>query len=160
MDIDLKKKVLRRIQYGMYVLTSKFGDDVGAGTVNWLSQCSFNPPMVMVGLKKDSHLLEIVKQARSFVANVVGKNQKDLAASFFRPNQPVDMKINGYSFQYSAGGGLILVDAPAWFECNVTDWLDRGDHLVVVAEVINCGQSQHPEEDTILLRDTGWSYGG
>jgi flavin reductase (DIM6/NTAB) family NADH-FMN oxidoreductase RutF len=160
MDTDIKKKVLRRIQYGMYVLTSKFGEDVGAGTINWLSQCSFNPPMVMVGLKKDSHLLEVVKQVRSFVVNVIGKNQKEMAASFFRPNQPVDMKMNGYSFQYSPAGGLILVDAPAWFECKITDSVDRGDHQVIVAEVTDCGMNPNQDEETILLRDTGWNYGG
>ena len=40
MDQDAKKTVLRMIPYGMYVLTtkSKDGNDVGAATVNWLTQ--------------------------------------------------------------------------------------------------------------------------
>ena len=40
MDEDAKKTALRMIPYGMYVLTSKSkdGQDVGAATVNWLTQ--------------------------------------------------------------------------------------------------------------------------
>ena len=44
MDPDVKKKVLRQISYGMYVVSSAAGDAVSASTVNWLSQASFSPP--------------------------------------------------------------------------------------------------------------------
>ena len=56
MDQDAKKTVLRMIPYGMYVLTtkSKDGNDVGAATVNWLTQTSFSPPLIAVGVKADS----------------------------------------------------------------------------------------------------------
>ena len=47
MDEDAKKTALRMIPYGMYVLTSK-SEDVSAATVNWLTQTSFSPPLVLV----------------------------------------------------------------------------------------------------------------
>ena len=42
MEEEMKKKSLRQITYGMYIVTSLIDDVVGAGTVNWLSQSSFN----------------------------------------------------------------------------------------------------------------------
>ena len=56
MDEDAKKTALRMIPYGMYVLTSKSqdGQEVSAATVNWLTQTSFAPPLVAVGVKGDS----------------------------------------------------------------------------------------------------------
>ena len=54
MDQDAKKTALRMIPYGMYVLTSKDGKDVSAATVNWLTQTSFAPPLVAMGVKGDS----------------------------------------------------------------------------------------------------------
>ena len=50
MDPEVKKKTLRMINYGMYVLTSKDGDQLDAATVNWVTQASFNPPLVVVGV--------------------------------------------------------------------------------------------------------------
>ena len=47
MDANVKKSVLRMIPYGMYVLTAKGKDDaVAAATVNWVTQASFQPPLI------------------------------------------------------------------------------------------------------------------
>jgi flavin reductase (DIM6/NTAB) family NADH-FMN oxidoreductase RutF len=50
MDANTKKTALRMIPYGLYVLTAKGQDDaVAAATVNWVTQASFAPPLVVVG---------------------------------------------------------------------------------------------------------------
>ena len=42
----MKKTVLRMIPYGLYVLTAASGDEkFGAGTVNWVTQTSFDTPL-------------------------------------------------------------------------------------------------------------------
>ena len=56
MDPDIKKKSLRQITYGLYVLSAQSREAAGAGTVNWLSQASFNPPLIMAAAKADSGL--------------------------------------------------------------------------------------------------------
>ncbi|SVC69557.1 uncharacterized protein METZ01_LOCUS322411, partial [marine metagenome] len=62
MDDDKRKEVLRMISYGVYVLTSKNGHDYGSATVTWVSQASFNPPMISVCLKKNSGVYLLVKE--------------------------------------------------------------------------------------------------
>ncbi len=45
MDAEAKKIALRMIPYGIYVLTADDGKgNVGAATVNWVTQGSFAPP--------------------------------------------------------------------------------------------------------------------
>ncbi|MCP3854399.1 MAG: hypothetical protein GY698_06635 [Actinomycetia bacterium] len=39
------------INHGLFVLTAPNGDDVGGGGTNWLSQASFDPPLIMAGVK-------------------------------------------------------------------------------------------------------------
>ena len=40
----------RMIPYGIYVLTAKDSDGgIAAATVNWVTQTSFDPPLVAVG---------------------------------------------------------------------------------------------------------------
>ena len=62
MDADAKKTTLRMIPYGIYVLTADDGKgNIGAATVNWVTQASFAPPLVVVGVKADSGAHTVVK---------------------------------------------------------------------------------------------------
>src|SRR5437879_1548312 len=86
MDPNTKKTTLRMIPYGLYVLTAAHADGrVAAGTVNWVTQASFEPPLVAVGVKTDSHAHALIKDAKAFALNVLGKGQQALAFTFFKP---------------------------------------------------------------------------
>lgn len=160
MDTQIKKQTLRLLNYGLYVVTAAAGDDVASGSVNWLSQASFEPPLVMVAIKKDSGLHGIVERSRAFAVNVLAAGQKEVASAFFRPTAIEGRKINGYAFEAGPETSApLLLDLPAWFEARVTDVIKRGDHTVFVAEVISVGL-RNPEAEPMVLRDTGWSYGG
>ena len=63
MDEDAKRKVLRRIPYGMYVMTSIADGRPAASTLTWLSQCSFHPPLVMIGVQTNSLVHEAIERA-------------------------------------------------------------------------------------------------
>ncbi len=155
-----KKHALRQITYGLYVLTAAHEGQIAAGTVNWLSQASFEPPLLMVGIKRDSRLHEIVTAAGQFAVNILAAGHKDLAAAFFRPTQVEDGRINGQPFEPGPRTGApLLLAAPAWLEARVTDTVQRGDHTVFVAEVINAGV-RDPEAKPLVMWDTGWFYGG
>jgi flavin reductase (DIM6/NTAB) family NADH-FMN oxidoreductase RutF len=160
MNTEVKKQTLRLLTYGLYVLTAADGDEVAAGTVNWLSQASFTPPLVMVGVKQASNLHRLIEHGGSFAVNILGEDQKDVAAAFFGPSQVQGGHINGYDFeQGSETGAPLLTDLPAWFEARVTDTVKRGDHTVFVAEVVSVGV-RDPHAKPLEMWDTGWFYGG
>jgi flavin reductase (DIM6/NTAB) family NADH-FMN oxidoreductase RutF len=46
LDPQAKKVALRAINYGLYVVTAKQGDELAAAGVNWLTQASFEPPLL------------------------------------------------------------------------------------------------------------------
>jgi len=160
MDPQIKKQALRLLTYGLYVVTAADGNNVAAGSVNWLSQASFEPPLVMVAIKKDSGLHAIVAGNGALAVNVLAAGQKEAASAFFRSTEVKDGKLNGYAFEPGPKTGApLLLDLPAWFEARVTDAVERGDHTVYLAEVINAGL-RDPEAKPMVLRDTGWFYGG
>ena len=64
MDDDAKKTALRMIPYGIYVMTAENDGEVAAATVNWVTQTSFAPPLVVVGAKADSGAYTIAKAAQ------------------------------------------------------------------------------------------------
>jgi flavin reductase (DIM6/NTAB) family NADH-FMN oxidoreductase RutF len=158
MDANTKKKVLRLIPYGLFVATSRADHKFGAGTINWVTQTSFTPPLVVVAIKADSSLHEVIAASRIFALHVLGKNQKELATAFFKGAQPDGATLNGYLIESGATGAPILLDAPAWFECRVVDEVRRGDHTIFVGEVVEAGSRR--EEEPLTLRDTGFFYGG
>ena len=160
MDPQIKKQTLRLLTYGLYVATATYENDLAAGSINWLSQASFQPPLVMAAIKADSGLHALVEQSGAFAANVLATGQKEVAAAFFRPTKTSNGKLNGYA--YEAGpktGAPLLLDLPAWFEARVTEVVKGGDHTIYVAEVINAGL-RDPDAAAMVLRETGWSYGG
>lgn len=153
-----RKRVLRQITYGLYVVTARDGDRLAGGTVTWLSQCSMKPPLVMIGIRSESALRAVIDRARCFAAHLIGKEQRALANAFFKPAALHHGLLNGYAFKNGRTGAPILTDTPGWFECRVTDELSRGDHVVYVAEVVDA--VHHRDEEVLTLRDTGLAYGG
>ena len=74
MDDATKKTALRMIPYGIYVMTAEGKDGAtAAATVNWVTQTSFDPPLIVVGVKADSSAYAIVKDAGQFALNMLGK---------------------------------------------------------------------------------------
>ena len=113
MNADAKKTVLRMIPYGIYVLTADDGKgNVAAATVNWVTQSAFAPPLVVLGVKADSGTYKTVKAAQTFALNMLGKDHKNLAFTFFRPADVSEGKISGQAYRKGATGAPILVDAP------------------------------------------------
>ena len=76
MDANAKKTAPRMIPYGLYVLTGESDGRVAAATVNWVTQASFEPPLIAVGVKADSSAHEVIKQVGAFALNVLGKGQR------------------------------------------------------------------------------------
>jgi flavin reductase (DIM6/NTAB) family NADH-FMN oxidoreductase RutF len=167
MDANAKKTALRMIPYGLYVLTAERADGtVGAATVNWVTQASFTPPLVVVGIKADSQIHGLIKEAKAFALNTLGKGQQALAFTFFKPAAREGQTISGQPFRTGTTGAPILEKAPAWIECRLVDTVERGDHSIFVGEVVDAGVAQAPsgraDDATLWLKDLGDNvfYGG
>ncbi len=158
MDDQAKKAILRRIPYGLFVVGAADGQRINASTVNWLSQCSFQPPLVMVAIKKGTMLHELVDAGRVFSVNLLGKDQKGMAEHFFRPVAQVGDKLGDVHFHRGSTGAPVLEDALGFVECRVREIIAGGDHDIVVGEVVEAGLNH--EGPMLDLTDTGWHYGG
>lgn len=167
MDPNAKKTALRMIPYGLYVLTGRTKEgEIAAATVNWVTQVSFAPPLVVVGVKADSNAHDVIKKSRAFALNVLGKEQQKLAFAFFKPVEVAGGKISGESYRDGMTGAPLLEATPAYLECKLIDTVERGDHSVFVGEVVDAGVASvpdgRPDDVTLLLKDLGEKtfYGG
>jgi flavin reductase (DIM6/NTAB) family NADH-FMN oxidoreductase RutF len=153
-----KKAALLSIPYGLYVLGTREGQEINAGTVNWVTQCSFKPPLVAMGVKTDSRLYAMIKASGVFTLSFLESGQKDLAFAFFRPAQVEGNKISGHEFETAETGAPIISAAPAWVEGRIVGEVETGDHSCMVGEVTNAGLKR--DVKLLTLEEVGVKYGG
>jgi flavin reductase (DIM6/NTAB) family NADH-FMN oxidoreductase RutF len=165
-DQNMKKTALRMIPYGLFVLTSESKSGVAAATVNWVTQASFAPPLVAVGVKADSGTHAVIKESNAFALNVLGKGQQAMAYTFFKPAERQGATISGEPYRAGTTGAPILANTPAFVECRLVATVEKGDHSIFVGEVVEAGVSKNPEgrpdDATLWLRELGDKvfYGG
>ena len=159
MDLQAKKIALRKIPHGVYIIGAVQDGRLNAFTGTWLTQVSFTPPLVALGIRKDSHSLEMIKQSRVFSVNLLGKHQKSIAEHFVKPASVIGEKLKDVRHRPGKTGSPILEEAIAYFECEVREIAnERGDHALVIGEVVEAGVPK--DEPSLTLLDTGWHYGG
>ncbi|MBZ5605071.1 MAG: flavin reductase family protein [Acidobacteriia bacterium] len=158
-ELATRRRVLRLISNGMYILTSRCGDDFGAATITWLSQASFKPPLLVAAIRENSNVFRCLLKSRTAAVHILGCDQKDVAQKFFFPTKAVENEINGEPFRDGSLGVPVLANTPAHIECRlVRSMSDFGDHALVVLEVVEaeCRASVRP----LTIADSPWEYGG
>jgi flavin reductase (DIM6/NTAB) family NADH-FMN oxidoreductase RutF len=122
-------------------------------------QSSFEPPLVVNCIKRETGSHEMLKKNGVFSISFLENGQKDMAAKFFKPQSRVGNKFADVEFyEGEATGCPIISDSLGYIECKVVDSVEKGDHSVYVGEVIAAGI--HREGEPLLLESTGWQYGG
>lgn len=153
-----KKAALLSIPYGLYVLAAKDGDTIGAGTVNWVTQTSFKPPLVAMGVKSDSGLYATLKASGQFALSFLSTGQKDIAYAFFKPTNVDGNTVNGQAFETYETGAPVISAAGAWVEGRIVAIVEQGDHHTFVGEITNAGTKS--DAKLLTLEEVGVKYGG
>lgn len=159
MELLTRRKTLRLLSNGLYIITSRVGDDYGAATVTWVSQASFKPPCIMAAIRLDSNVFKCISRGGPAAIHILSLDQRDIAQKFFFPTKAVDGHINDEPFTSGMTGAPILPNAPAHVECRVVRIIDDvGDHAVVILEVVEaeCRDGVRP----LTVAESPWQYGG
>ena len=158
---DVRTEALNLLSNGVYVLTAGTPDTLHAATVTWAVQVSFQPALVVVALRRNSHLAQAVRKAHRFALNILGEDQSDVAQRFFThftlPAESAGAQES--PFRLTVGKCPLLTDGLAWLECKlVAEPTSPGDHALMLGEVSGAGVRRQARP--MILHDTPWSYGG
>jgi flavin reductase (DIM6/NTAB) family NADH-FMN oxidoreductase RutF len=158
MDEAAKKSLLRMIPYGLYVLGARDGEHLAMSTINWVTQAAFQPPLLAMGVKRDSKGHELLKASRRFALSLLKTGQKEQAYAFFKPSKLESGTINGQPFWPAGNGCPTLAGAAGYVAGTITDIVERGDHSVFIGEVTEA--VQHEGAEILTLKEIGATYGG
>jgi flavin reductase (DIM6/NTAB) family NADH-FMN oxidoreductase RutF len=159
MDEAAKKTILRHFPYGLYVVTvAHDGEDHGM-TANWLTQASFEPPMIAVAIENTSKTIGLIRDSRHFAINLLLTGQRDLAGKLGRSSEQTPQKLKGIKTKPAPVSGVpLLTEALGWVECRVVATLPSGDHTLVLGEVVAAGVEH--EGEPLTVQEAGFKYSG
>jgi flavin reductase (DIM6/NTAB) family NADH-FMN oxidoreductase RutF len=163
MSDDPSKDALNRMPYGFYAITTRSGEDVNAMVANWVTQASFTPRMIAMGIQKTCYSHGLMESGKVFAVNIFHKEDVEVIKPFTKgrsknPDKMVDAKYE----PAPETGCPVLEGAAAYVECKVVQIVDvGGDHDLVMGEVVGAGVLKDGEVgDSLTLPDLGWSYAG
>ena len=139
MDQHLKKQVLRTFTYGLYAVSCANEGEVNIFTANWLTQVSFDPPLLALSVENISKSLPMILRSRKCTVNVLRSGDRELAGKLGKSALQHPDKLVNISFHPGLNGCPILDDALAWVACDVRNIVEAGDSTVIIAEVIDVG---------------------
>ena len=158
LDETAKLTALRMFTYGLYVVTVRDGDDETGFTANWLTQVSFDPPMLAVSVENRSHSIGIILRKPFFIVNVLSSGQRDLAGLLGKRWEKVPDKLSQVRQHPGRNGCAVLDDALAYLECEVTGSATAGDSTVFIARIVGAGVQR--EGEPLTMAEAGFRHAG
>ena len=158
MDVNTKRKVLRTFTYGLYAVSCADDGEVNAFTANWLSQASFDPPLLMVSVENETKSLPMILRSGIFTVNVLRSGARELAGKLGKSALRVPDKLAGIGYEIGANGCPILHDALGWVACEVRHTAPAGDSTLIIAEVVDTGMLA--EGQALTMAETGFRHAG
>ena len=123
--------------YGIYVLTTRFDNTINGMIASWVTQVSYEPPLIMVAVHPNRYSHSLIEKGHSFALHVLDRSQKEMLKRF-KGSDP-EKKFSGIPWETGKTGVPLLKNCIAWFELNVKERYDPGNHTLFIGEVINSG---------------------
>ena len=124
-----------KMTYGIYVLTTAFEDRINGMIASWVSQVSYEPPLISVAVHPNRYSHQLIDQSRCFALHVVAKDRTDLPKRFKGPDPQA--KFSDIEWSKGKTGSPIITDCIAWFECELAGSLAPGNHTVFIGKVVD-----------------------
>jgi flavin reductase (DIM6/NTAB) family NADH-FMN oxidoreductase RutF len=125
--------------YGIYVLTSADGQTVNGMIASWVTQASYDPPLVIVAVHPNRYSHHLIEKSGAFALHVISRHRRDFLGRFKGPDAAA--KFDAIQWRRGKTGSPILDDCIAWLECRVVDRLSPGNHTLFIGEVVAAGAS-------------------
>ncbi len=142
--------------YGIYVLTTKKDDAINGMIASWVTQVSYDPPLIMAAVHPNRYSHDMIVKSRVFGLHIIAQSQKDLLARFKGPD-PVK-KFSDIVWENGKTGVPVLQNCLAWFELQVQEQHQPGNHTLFIGKVVAAGL--HSDDTPLSTLDYDGMYVG
>lgn len=134
----VKKSCLRPMPRVIVSVTDKSGRD-NALVVGYCGNCSYAPPMVMIGIVPSRYSYNMIKESGTFVVNLAVKENKqfyDYLGKISGRDEDKFKKLSLNTERAKMIDAPILSDCPVNIECSVVDSIMTGSHEMFIGKVL------------------------
>lgn len=126
------------VNCGMYVLSSRFGEEMDGCIVNALVQVTAFPPQVVVSVNKENVTLSLIEQSGYFAVSVLDQDTplQVIGLFGFRSGRDTKKFEQVKYFLGKTGLPILAEHTVAYVEAKVTGRLDAGTHILFLGEVV------------------------
>ncbi|MDD4495104.1 MAG: flavin reductase [Eubacteriales bacterium] len=106
--------------------------------VGYCGNCSYSPPMVMVGIVPSRYSYQMIKESGCFVVNLVDERYQETFDYLGCHSKRDEDKLSAMNVQLANGKTVnapILTDCPVNIECTVVDSIVTGSHEMFIGKV-------------------------
>lgn len=161
MDQAAKKRLLRTVPYGLYVATTKGDDGEHAFLLSWVTQCSFDPPLVVCCVHREARAYKHLTAAprAPLAVSVLGVEQQAFATEVLKGHAIEGETIVGEPIRRAKNGCVMVPSCLGALELEVVQEASQeGDHAAFVCRVTEAHAFR--EGAPMTHESTGWKYGG
>lgn len=146
-----KKSVLQPAPKVLVSCRGLDGED-NALAVAYCGNCSYAPPMVMVGIVPTRYSYNMIKESGCFVVNIADKSYQDIFDYLGKTSKRDSDKLKDKNVRLEEGkvvNAPVLADCPVNIECTVVDSILTGSHEMFIGKV------EYVHADENLVKEDG-----
>ncbi len=167
-------QAVEEMPYGVYIVGSTRDGEPNGMIADWVMQVAFQPHRVAVSFENDSYSLASIRGNQAFTVNLLARANgagMALAQHFIQPHRASKVKGRGQplvsstyekldAVQYTTTkrGCPILEGALMWLDCTAEQFIDVGDHTLVIGHVLD-GRVEASDQP-LTSEDIPWPYSG
>jgi flavin reductase (DIM6/NTAB) family NADH-FMN oxidoreductase RutF len=126
---------MARLPAGVVVVSARTENGYRGMTASSLVSISVDPPMVLVGLERESATRSAVAETRAFNVSVLTRSQEFIADRFAGRAPAIDATWEAVPHRLGTNSIPLIDGCAAWLECRLVDIRPAGDHDVCLGEV-------------------------
>ena len=155
------KQCLGQMIKGVQVIGAHHAGRSRAYTSHWLTQVSFEEPVVMASVSPKHDTYPLMIESGEFSASLLAADQIAEGQYFSYPGRKFRYVADEYITPWSDQGGLPVVPhSIAWLRCSIFEQMTMRDHQLLFAEVTAVEPIRLKEPPLVYSSRLGWRVTG
>jgi flavin reductase len=158
-DPHLKQSLGQMIK-GVEVVGAHHAGVSRAYTSHWVTQVSFEEPIVMASVSPKHDTYPLMVASGAFSVSILAGEQVDVGQYFSYPGRKFRHVVDEYLTEFPGTELPVVRDAIAWLRCEVFQQTSMIDHELLFARVVEVVPGRLKEAPLLYSSRLGWRVAG
>ncbi|MGA1298558.1 MAG: flavin reductase family protein [Ilumatobacteraceae bacterium] len=150
------KRCLGQMMHGVQVVGATHGGVRRAYTSHWVSQVSFDEPIVMASGSPKHDTFSLIASSGTFAVSILAGDQVAAGQYFSYPGRKFRHVAEEFLTSWGDDGLPVVVDAVAWLRCEIFDDKKMADHQLFFGRVTDVLGGRLREPPLTYSSRLGW----